>query len=201
MTATAINSSVYQDYITFLKQFSTLSEKAERSILDRVEIVKGKKGEMILTEDEPCKYLYYIHTGAAHMYFRRADKRVTTWLCLDNDIVTSVENVTDPYSVKRNIELLEDSVIVKLSFADLNQLYKEFHEIETLGRLLTSHYFAVMNQKMHRNYFLTAKERYDRLLDEYPEVAWRIPLGIVANYLGINQATLSRIRRPDYQGK
>ena len=183
MTALPTSRTVYQDYITYLKQFSSISPLAEKAIIDRVEIIKGKKGDMILTEDERCQHLYYVHTGAAHLYFRRGDKRVTTWLCLDNDIVTSVESITDPYSVKRNIELLDDSVIVRLSFEDLNQMYKDHHEIETLGRLLTTHYFAVMNQKMHRNYFLTAKERYDRLLDEHPEIAWRVPLGIIANYL------------------
>lgn len=201
MTDISTKTIVLDDYIQFLKQFFPLSPVAEKVILQCVEVMKGKKGQMLLTEEQSCNSLFYIHKGGAHLYFQRGNKRVTTWICLDNDIITSVENVTDPHCTQLNIQLLEDSVIVKLPFEDLNRLYQEFHEVETLGRLLTSHYFSVMSEKMHRSHFLTAKERYDRMLKEHPETAWRIPLGVVASYLGINQATLSRIRRPDYTNK
>lgn len=44
------------------------------------------------------------------------------------------------------------------------------------------------------SFTMTAKERYQSLLDEVPEILNRAPLGHIASYLGISQETLSRIR-------
>jgi hypothetical protein len=42
--------------------------------------------------------------------------------------------------------------------------------------------------------FTTAKEKYTHFKQTYPDIHHRIPLGMVASYLGISQETLSRIR-------
>ena len=46
--------------------------------------------------------------------------------------------------------------------------------------------------------FHTAKERYNYMLSEFPDIAHRISLGHIASYLGMTQETLSRIRRNDF---
>ena len=47
----------------------------------------------------------------------------------------------------------------------------------------------------HEFLFSTAKERYDRLLEMYPEILQLANLGHIASMLGINQETLSRVRK------
>lgn len=42
--------------------------------------------------------------------------------------------------------------------------------------------------------FKTPTEMYKELLTECPDIIQRVPLGIVASYLGISQVSLSRIR-------
>jgi hypothetical protein len=42
--------------------------------------------------------------------------------------------------------------------------------------------------------FTTAKEKYVHFKQTYPDIYHRIPLGMVASYLGISQETLSRLR-------
>lgn len=52
-----------------------------------------------------------------------------------------------------------------------------------------------MEQRFDNMMFYTAKERYEILLKNRPEVVKKVPLGIIASYLGITQETLSRIRK------
>jgi CRP-like cAMP-binding protein len=40
-----------------------------------------------------------------------------------------------------------------------------------------------------------AKARYISFLDKFPQLANRIPLSLLASYLGITQSSLSRIRK------
>jgi hypothetical protein len=40
-----------------------------------------------------------------------------------------------------------------------------------------------------------AKSRYLNFLEKFPHIANRVPLSMLASYLGITQSSLSRIRR------
>ena len=42
--------------------------------------------------------------------------------------------------------------------------------------------------------FESARERYNRLMDNHPEVIQRAPLGYIASYLLMTPETLSRVR-------
>ena len=42
--------------------------------------------------------------------------------------------------------------------------------------------------------FKTSTEMYQELIANYPDITQRVPLGIIASYLGISQVNLSRIR-------
>ena len=42
--------------------------------------------------------------------------------------------------------------------------------------------------------YLTAKERYEKLIDEQPDLLSRANLGHIASFLGMTQQNLSRLR-------
>ena len=50
-------------------------------------------------------------------------------------------------------------------------------------------------QKRSRLLYEDARTRYQRLISEQPEVAQRVPLGLIASYLGITLSSLSRLRK------
>jgi hypothetical protein len=51
-----------------------------------------------------------------------------------------------------------------------------------------------MQQRFDDLHFATALQRYRKLIDNNPTFVNRVPLGMIASYLGITQETLSRIR-------
>lgn len=42
---------------------------------------------------------------------------------------------------------------------------------------------------------LSASERYQRFCKEYPQLLQRVNLGYIASFIGVDNATLSRIRK------
>jgi len=76
----------------------------------------------------------------------------------------------------------------------LTGLYNQFHEIERLVRIAYEKYYIRLEERFVNAQFKTATERYENLLNQTPHILERVPLGIVASYLGISQETLSRIR-------
>jgi hypothetical protein len=68
-------------------------------------------------------------------------------------------------------------------------------ELSRAGRLFANYGISVMEQRFDDMMFYSARERYEMLLQNRPEVIQNVPLGMIASYLGITQETLSRIRK------
>jgi ribosomal protein L10 len=51
------------------------------------------------------------------------------------------------------------------------------------------------NRRMQAAISYTAEERYEDLVNTYPEFLQRFPQTMIASYLGITPETLSRIRK------
>jgi hypothetical protein len=52
-----------------------------------------------------------------------------------------------------------------------------------------------LQQKIDSIQFLTAKQRYRDFVKAYPTLLQKVSLRYIASYLGMNQVTLSRIRK------
>lgn len=199
MTRQVNHRNAHQTFIAFLTGFMEVSDELEQKILAVSDSFSAPKGTHLVKEGEVNEYCYFLLSGAAHIYFTKGRKRVTTWISLDQDFLTILANTMNGQNPsKENLELLEDSDLLRFKRSDIEALYDCSKEFERLGRKMTGHYFGIMNNKLHGSYFLTAKQRYDDLIDRHPEAIIRVPLGIIASYLGISQETLSRIRNPKY---
>ncbi|MEJ0106608.1 MAG: hypothetical protein WDO19_30460 [Bacteroidota bacterium] len=66
--------------------------------------------------------------------------------------------------------------------------------MERYSRLSMGTVFGHLMERITSLRFTTAKEKYDHFLKNYHDIYHRLPLGMVASYLGISQETLSRIR-------
>ena len=93
-----------------------------------------------------------------------------------------------------NIELLEDSVLYELSVDKLHDLYLADIHIANWGRKFAERECIKSEQLFISRQFKTSLERYQDLIADYPDILQRVPLGIIASYLGISQVSLSRIR-------
>lgn len=63
-----------------------------------------------------------------------------------------------------------------------------------LTRLLDENYSYASQKRINAALSMTAEERYNMLIDSYPEFTQRFPQQLIASYLGITKETLSRIR-------
>ena len=73
-------------------------------------------------------------------------------------------------------------------------LFENFPEMERYARLSMGSVFGHFMERIKSMRFTTAKEKYIHFKETYHDIHHKIPLGMVASYLGITQETLSRIR-------
>ncbi|WP_254846563.1 hypothetical protein [Hymenobacter sp. CRA2] len=76
----------------------------------------------------------------------------------------------------------------------MQQLYARAHGWERFGRLLAEQYLVFQQARGEALLFQSAEQRYLALLQQFPGITQRVPLGYIASYLGIQAPSLSRIR-------
>ena len=179
------------EYITHLCFLSEESKEMLAKVLQPTEV---KKGHELLRPGSICHNLYFIEEGLTRTWYLKDGKDVTDWISAENSFAVSLISFITRQPDRRGIEALEPSKLWSISYYDLENLYKVSHEIERLGRLLISHGIVQVQQRFDDLHFYTARERYEKLVKEHPSLINRVPVGMIASFLGISRETLSRIR-------
>lgn len=177
-----------------IAQFIKLSDAGKAALAAILQNETWPKGHLLLKPKTICRRIYFIERGLTRTFYFKDGKDITDWLSAETDFAGSMISFLTQMPDIRGIELLEPSVLWSFSHGDLKKLYDQHHEIERLGRLLTTHAYILVQQRFDESIFTTATERYNKLLQTNPSLIRRVPLGIIASYLGVTQETLSRIR-------
>jgi CRP-like cAMP-binding protein len=127
-------------------------------------------------------------------YSERADTQVTFWFGKEGDTVISMKSFVANEKGYESIELIEDSELYKMDVDVLNNLYNQDIHIANWGRKFAEQELLKVEERLISRQFRTALERYNEILTSYPHLIKRVQLGHIASYLGITQASLSRIR-------
>jgi CRP-like cAMP-binding protein len=183
-----------EPFFAVLSQFIHLSPDGKEAFAAAVKKLELPKGHLLVKEDTVCNYLYFVERGLTRTHYYKDGKDITDWISPENTFACSIVSFITRKPDRRIIELLEPSVLYAISHEKLEELYSHFHEIERLGRLLVSSGMVQMQQKFDDQHFETATQRYQTLMKTNPSLLLRVPLGMIASYLGITQETLSRIR-------
>lgn len=181
-------------FIQFLTKISRLSETAIREIEKVTQKETHLKKQILIEDLARCEYLYFIESGLVRAIFYHNGKEITDWFGMENMIIGPIIRHFPVKDTKYSVEILESTIVYKVSFSQLEVLYQNFHEVERLGRIIAIISMLHLQKKLDNLQLLSAKERYEQFLYDYPNLIQRVPLGMIASYLNMNQVTLSRIR-------
>lgn len=141
-----------------------------------------------------CHHLYFIEQGGVRGFYNLDGKEVTYWFAFENDFATTFYSFIARKPGIETVQLLEDSIVWSISYDELQCLFDKHHDMERMVRIIYERSYIRLEERIIRLQFIPAKERYEQLLVETPQLLNRVSLGQLASYLGISQETLSRIR-------
>lgn len=173
---------------------SSLTDYSLDLLLSCGELVQYPKGHVLIEQGTVGHDIYILTEGIIRAYTTQKGEEVTFWIGEEGCIACSMRNYVEQQPGYETIELLEDCTLYRIRMGDLDQLYKENIEIANWGRKFIEKEVMKVENRLISHQFRTAKERYDELISKYPRLLQRVPLRIIASYLGITQVSLSRIR-------
>lgn len=186
----------------FLQHYVPFSDEEIKDICSRFSKIEVKKNEILVNQGDVCHHLYFIDKGMGRSYYLKEDgKEITQWFFAESVFMSSADSFFNQSPSFYYLEILEDSFLHSISFQEMDVLLNKYHKMERFARLLSISMLSKIVEKLNAIQFQTAKERYDYLISEYPDICQRVALGHIASYLGMTQETLSRIRRNDFLQK
>lgn len=157
-----------------------------------------KKNKILVEEGQVCRNIYFVEKGMGRSYYLKEDgKEVTQWFFAKGAFMASADSFFNQSPSYYYLEVLEDSILYSISNEKIDLLLTKYHKMETFVRLLSIDMLTKVVNKLNAIQFQTAKERYDYMISEFPDISNHVSLGYIASYLGMTQETLSRIRKSD----
>jgi CRP-like cAMP-binding protein len=181
----------------------------KKYLLDRTKLTDGeleliiqhcqqkrlRKKQYLLEAGEVWKYDVFVSRGLLKLYFVD-DKGLEHILQFtpENHWTGDRESTLSGSPSKLNIDAIEESEVVMIlndDFEMLRRTIPAFNDFvnDTLNKNVLAH-----QRRIHSSITNSAEEKYHNFLIRFPQIINRIPLHMIASYLGVSAETLSRIR-------
>lgn len=185
--------------ISLKKQILSIAAFTENEIemiVSSFEYAKIKPREYLSTIGTTSSKIYFIINGLARVYYLKNGKEVTTYLSSDSGFIASYSSFINQTHSFENIQCIEESEILSISYAKMQKLYAEIPNWERVGRILAEQNYLCMADRLLKLQMIPAKEKYLTFLQtSHSKIIQRTPLIYIASYLGITPESLSRIRQ------
>jgi len=193
---------MYHAFRNFIQQYATLDETQWEKVSNRFHPYQIQKGELLVKSGETCRYLYFLEQGVLR-YFEWTDdgEDKTKYFAYGQLLLTSQRSFSSQTSALENIEALEECRMLRIHFNDLQILYKEVAEWNSVIRKVLHQVNSWTEELLLESMNKTAEQRYLQLLSSEPELIQKVPQKYLASYLGIAPESLSRIRKILHQKK
>lgn len=157
---------------------------------------KVKRRQTILQEGMICKHYYFVVKGCFRMYsIDEKGIEHNIQFAAENDWITDVGSFYSDKPSKLYIEALEPSVILQIEKLDLYFLYISIPKLVRIFKVIIEKKFVELQNRVLQNISSTAQQRYLSFVEQYSNLAHRLPNTQIASYLGITPEFLSKIRK------
>ncbi len=184
-----------EELIDKIKGQIHLSSKAKAYLFSISKEKVVPKGTVLIRQGQAVKKIFYVTGGCLRSYLIDKNGRehtlqfaIKSWWISDYIAIHSNETAT------LSVECLTESSIIEFNAAELNGIHALFPEFEPYQRNNLERHVVSLHKRILNQLQLSAQERYDLFLEQYPNIERHTRNYHIASYLGVTQQSLSRIR-------
>ena len=178
----------------FDANFRTTSNEIEKVVSSFFQIT-AKKNETLISKGDICRYAYFVCKGSVRAYFIDDDGReATRYIALENQFITTIHSFISQTPTNEFIETTEQADLLQISYSEFKRIIEETTLARDLYNQQLEIAYTTNHWRLESFLKMSAKQRYDFLLQTNPAIIQRLSNKIVASYLGITQESLSRIK-------
>ncbi|WP_290697100.1 Crp/Fnr family transcriptional regulator [Lacinutrix sp.] len=181
----------------YIEKTVTISDKDWQFFSSKLINKTYKKRSIVLEVGETENYISFIESGIARFVIPNKDeeKDTTFGFCFNNEFVSAYDSFLTRKPSLYQLEALTDLNTWRISYNDLQEVYKKTAVGNQIGRLSSERLFLIKSKREQSLLNESAMERYLNLFKERPKLMQEIPLKYIASYIGVTAQALSRIRK------
>jgi CRP-like cAMP-binding protein len=182
----------FEAYITRNGQFSQDDLKLIRSMMVQKKI---RRKQFLLQEGEVCRHKIFVCKGLLRNYRLKDDgTEYVMRFSPENTWTVDAESFNNQVPSHYYIDALEDSELLLWTHEQVEALYKAIPAFKAFSVYLLNNSIHASQDRIMKNISYSSEEKYQDFITSFPDVFSRVPLHMVASYLGVSRETLSRIR-------
>lgn len=155
-----------------------------------------RKKEFLLHEGEVSKHIAFVEKGVLRMYLpeENGTQRITQF-AIEAWTIADLYSFLTGEPATQSIDALEDTTVLLISKSAHETLLKQLGKYETYMRLLITNAYIALQKRFTSSFHLSLEEQYQHFVNTYPQIVNRVPQHMIASYMGLTPATLSRLRK------
>lgn len=170
---------------------------------DELELIKHvavpkkiRKNHYLLEEGNVSDFIGFVVKGSFRL-FRIGEDGVEHIMrfAIENWWMTDFSSFMSGQPSACYIEALEDSELLVFSKAHWEDMLNTIPNFKQIIDKLTAKNFEAHQNRIYSNISEPAEVRYEKFVRQYPTLYNRIPLYMIASFLGLTRETLSRVRK------
>lgn len=156
---------------------------------------KLRKRQYLLQEGDVCRFNAFVCSGFLRYYYldEKGQEHIMQF-APENYWTGDRESMDSGLPSKYNVDAIEDSEVLLLKKEDFELIRKTVPAFNDFVNKMLQKNVLVLQERIHVSLSLSAEEKYSNFISKYPSISNRVPLHMVASYLGVSAETLSRVR-------
>jgi CRP-like cAMP-binding protein len=181
---------------THILKFIALSNKEASQVSNFFEMKHVKKKENLLQTGELCKHAYFILKECLRLFFiDEKGTEQTTQFAIENWWLSDYMSFQNQLPADFYIQAVEQTELLRISFANQEQMLKTFPMMERYFRLVHQKTVAASQLRSKYQHTYSKEEQFLHFNKRFPEFLQRVPQYLLASYLGFTPEYLSEIRK------
>ena len=165
-------------------------------ILSKGVVQKLRKKEILLREGDVSDNKFFVLSGLLRNYKIAENGNETILRFTDKgEWTTDPESYFSGLPSKYNIDAIEQSEVIGINHTNMQNLLQQIPPFAEFMEKMLLNNSNHMQKRVLMSISGTAEEKYTDFMRTYPNVFNRVPLHMVASYLGLSRETLTRVRQ------
>lgn len=187
---------MHKKLIDYINTTQFLTETEIELIRKYFEPVLLPKNRIIEEEGKIPEYLYFIVSGYLRLYhYNQYGDEVTTHINCPPGFFTSYQHFINNSVSHENVACITGCELLRITQKNLQILVESSERIKNFSITVFQQSILYNEKRSEELATLSAEQRYQKLIENYPDILHNVPITYIASFLGMKPESLSRIRR------
>jgi CRP-like cAMP-binding protein len=169
----------------------------ELDAVEKVSILrKIRKNHYLLEARDTCNFIGFVVKGSFRLFRVGEDGQEHIMrFAIENWWISDFASFMNGQPSACFIEALEDSELLLITKGNWESLLETIPNFKPMIDNLSAKNFEAHQNRIFSNISESAETKYANFVNQFPSIYNRIPLYMIASFLGLTRETLSRIRK------